>query len=71
MTLEESRHVARPTLGSGNDPIILSTAAQNARRRRVELWTRGADFIMFADEIDAMFNVEVVDAYRLDERFAG
>lgn len=63
--------MARPVLGSGNDVMILSTAAQNAKRRRVELWTRDADFIVFADEIDAKFNVEVVDAYRLYERFAG
>ena len=68
---KKSRHVTRPILGSENDLMILSTAAQNAKRRRVELWTRDADFIMFAAEIDAAFNVEVVDAYRLDERFAG
>lgn len=40
----KSRHVARPVLGSGNDVMILPTAAQNAKRRRVELWTRDADF---------------------------
>lgn len=67
----KSRHVARPSLGSGNDLVILSTVAQNAKRGRVEFWTGDIDFTMFADEIAAKFNVEVVDASRLDERFAG
>ena len=67
----KSRHVARPSLGTDNDLVILSTAAQNAKRLHVELWTRDIDFTMFAGEIAAKFNVEVVDASRLDERFAG
>lgn len=67
----KSRHVARPSLGLGNDAIILSTAAQHAKRRQAELWTRDIDFTMFADEIGAAFNVEVVDTSRLGERFVG
>ena len=67
----KSRHVARPILGSGGDLTVLSTSAQRARRQHVELWTRDIDFTMFAGEIAAKFNVEVVDAYRLDERFVG
>ena len=67
----KSRHVSRPSLGSGNDLVILSTAAQNAKRVHVELWTGDIDFTMFADEIAVKFNVEVVDTSRLNERFAG
>ena len=67
----KSRHVSRPLLGSGNDLVILSTAAQNAKRVHVELWMGGIDFTMFADEIAVKFNVEVVDTSRLNERFAG
>lgn len=67
----KSRHVSRPLLGSGNDLVILSTAAQNAKRVHVELWTGDIDFTMFADEIAVKFNVEVVDTSRLNERFAG
>lgn len=67
----KSRHAVRPSLGMDNDLVILSTAAQNAKRVHVELWTRDIDFTMFAGEIAAKFNVEVVDASRLDERFAG
>ena len=67
----KSRHVARPTLGSGNDLVILSTVAQNAKLRHVEFWTRDIDFTMFAGEIAALFNVEIVDASRLGDRFVG
>lgn len=69
--LLKSRHMAHPTLGTGKDLVILSTAARHAKRRHVELWTRDMDFTMFAGEIAARFNVEVVDAYRLGERFVG
>ena len=69
--LLKSRHMAHPTLGAGKDLAILPTAAQHAKRRHVELWTRGMDFAMFAGEIAARFNVEVVGAYRLGERFVG
>ena len=47
----KGRHAVRPSLGSGNDLTILSTAAQHAGRRRTELWTRDIDFTMFVDEI--------------------
>ncbi len=58
--------VADPALGSdANDLTILSTAAQHARNYAVELWTHDMDFTMFADEIMGVFNVKVVDTYRL------
>lgn len=60
--------VVDPVLGSDkNDLVILSTAADYAQRYTVELWTHDRDFTMFADEIQEVFDVKVVDTYSLPE----
>lgn len=47
---------------TGNDLIILATAAKLAERHDVEILTFDHDFIVFSDEIKKVFNVNIVNA---------
>jgi predicted nucleic acid-binding protein len=47
---------------TGNDLVILATAAKLAELYEVELLTFDHDFIVFSDEIKKVFNVTVVNA---------
>ncbi|HET7337093.1 MAG TPA: hypothetical protein VFJ23_04295 [Candidatus Nitrosotalea sp.] len=47
---------------TGNDLVILATAAKLAERYDVEILTFDHDFIVFSDEIKKVFNVDIVNA---------
>ncbi len=47
---------------TGNDLVILATAAKLAERYDVEILTFDHDFIVFSDEIKKVFNVNIVNA---------
>jgi hypothetical protein len=47
---------------SGPDLVILSTAANLAKTNKVSLLTFDHDFIVFADEIQKTFGVEIINA---------
>lgn len=47
---------------TGNDLVILATAAKLAERYEVEILTFDHDFIVFSDEIKKVFNVNIVNA---------
>ncbi|MDE1832252.1 MAG: hypothetical protein KGI02_07775 [Thaumarchaeota archaeon] len=47
---------------TGNDLVILGTAARLAEKYDVEILTFDHDFIVFSDEIKKVFNVDIVNA---------
>ncbi|MDE1844291.1 MAG: hypothetical protein KGI10_03065 [Thaumarchaeota archaeon] len=47
---------------TGNDLVILATAAKLAEQYDVEILTFDHDFIVFSDEIKKVFNVSIVNA---------
>ena len=47
---------------TGNDLVILATAARLAEQYDVEILTFDHDFIVFSDEIKKVFNVDIVNA---------